>query len=396
MDHKDFLVEPRMIPGSSVTIPGIKIIALDPGKSSMKGRTDNNTFLLPNAAQITQSEAFFGTPKETDALVRNSDGLFVVGERAAALLSDSRSSNIESELYGKNRYASMRFRAILEASLSIALKKNFFGSWTPDRRIVLVVGIAPGERRETGMERELISHLAKSYCFDVRFGNRPFEHYEFEIKPGDVILTDQPMGSLISCVTSNAGKVNPEQEHLLQEPTLVMDVGFRTLDLYYIAGGVLADTPCTFDNFGMMEVFRHTIREIKNKYGNAINLSQLQYAIRSGYIRTGDWHLGQSHNTPVDDLLKKNSEAVCQDALDEILNRYDGLQNCHNLVIAGGTGSIWLPFIESRLKGMDGINIISANRNDPELPNVFSNVRGFYFFAAQSLLEAGIKKRKEK
>ena len=387
MEWKDFLIEPRIIDGSCVKVPGAKVIALDPGKSSMKGRTDNLTFLLQNAAEITQNEGSFRALKKTDVFVKNENGTFVVGEIAAALIAKSSSANFEDELYGKNRYAYPRFRAILEASLALSLQSNNFGSWTPGTRIVLGIGLAPGERRETFMEETVIDNLAGHYQFEARFGNKAFEKYDFTIRKEDIYVMDQPMGALISCITNGGGRFNHDQEHLLQETSLVMDTGFRTLDLYPIAGGVLAGKPRTFDNLAMMEVYESCIRDIKENYGNTLTLSEFQYAVKKGFFMAGNWHRGQARKTRVEDILIRNSMAVCNMAIDKILNLYDGLQEYSNLVIAGGTGNVWMPIIRSRFRDMDGISIISANRNETNLPNVFSNVRGFYYFTSNRLLK---------
>ena len=392
MEWKDFLIEPRIINGSSVKVPGVKVIALDPGKSSMKGKTDNLSFLLRNAAEITPNDGSFGALKKTDIFVKNEDGIFVVGEIAAAMIAKSSSANFEDELYGKNRYASPRFRAILEASLALALQSNDFGSWTPGTRIVLGIGIAPGERRETFMEETIIDNLARHYQFEARFGNRAYVKYDFTIQREDIYVMDQPIGALISCITNGDGRFNHDQEHLLQETTLVMDTGFRTMDLYPIAGGMLVSKPSTFDNLAMMEVYECCIRDIKEKYGNTLTLSEFQYAVKKGYFMAGNWHRGQARKTRLEDILIKSSTQVCNRAIDKILNLYDGLQEYSNLVIAGGTGNVWMPVIRSRFKDMDGISIISANRNETELPNVFSNVRGFFYYTSNRLLRARKKK----
>ena len=39
-----------------------------------------------------------------------------------------------------------------------------------------------------------------------------------------------------------------------------------------------------------------------------------------------------------------------------------------------------VPIIQERLKNMETLELVSANKNDVTISNVYSNVRGYYYY----------------
>jgi len=54
------------------------------------------------------------------------------------------------------------------------------------------------------------------------------------------------------------------------------------------------------------------------------------------------------------------------------------LQEFKYLLVTGGTGAAWSEYITEHFTGMQNLKIIFGNRNDTTLPQIFSNVRGYY------------------
>lgn len=383
MDLKDYIPDTQIIARQNVTAKGAWPVAIDYGYSSVKGFSPNKAFKYPNCAAKVKDDTMIGEPKKSDITLRDASGTWVVGEQAAALLADSGSINYEEDLFGRNRYFSPVFKAIIEAGIALGLKRNGVGGPGVGTRVSLQTGLPPRFREADSAV--LRAALSGNYSFDMRAGFTPYEHYEFTIRPEDISIMDQPMGSLISCVTGTDGNTVRSQVGLLREKTLVFDPGFKTLDIFNIAAGIIEGTPQTYDNLGMLEVFTRAAEDIRKQYGTVLTVPQLQFAIRRGSVSVGDWRLGQTHDVPLDNIMEKTCRSVCMDAVSKMMASYDGLQNHDNLVITGGTGSVWLPIIADYFKNMRSIHIISANRNDQSLPNVFSNARGYYYFAVNRL-----------
>lgn len=49
------------------------------------------------------------------------------------------------------------------------------------------------------------------------------------------------------------------------------------------------------------------------------------------------------------------------------------------IVATGGTYDAWSEQFNNVFRYMDGLQIIPGNINDPDLSNIYSNVRGYYY-----------------
>ena len=355
---------------------GLWPIGIDYGFSGVKGFAPNKVFCYPNCAvKLTENE--FNSmldSSDTDIFIRDNEGTWVVGERASKVITAENSMNYEAEMYGRNRYFSPVFKALMKVGLGIEVASNGIRSYNGEKLLVQT-GLPPKYRaQDTDLMRDT---LTGNYDFEMKLGSGPFQRYVFSVTPNNVFVMDQPMGSMISAITSNQGVQSKEDLLVLASNSIVFDPGFMTLDTYDVVAGKV-NSSNTFDTLGMHEIFKRTVEEVRARYGSNITIPEMQNALRRGYITSFDRRTMSSKNIPFDDIIHKHTDAVCDEAIQKMLSIYNYLQNHNYLIVTGGTGNAWWNRITDYLKNMESLKILSGNRCDPSLSNTYSNVRGYF------------------
>ena len=110
---------------------GLWPIGIDYGFSGVKGFAPNKVFCYPNCAvKLTENE--FNSmldSSDTDIFIRDNEGTWVVGERASKVITAENSMNYEAEMYGRNRYFSPVFKALMKVGLGIEVASNGIRSY---------------------------------------------------------------------------------------------------------------------------------------------------------------------------------------------------------------------------------------------------------------------------
>lgn len=375
----NYATKTEMISRENKTVTGFWPMGIDYGFSGVKGFSPNKVFCFPNCAVKMESYSPLIDASEKDILLRDDDGLWAIGEKAHALISSANAMNYESEMYGRNRYFSPIFKTLVKVSLGIALMSNQFMKYFGEP-IMVQTGLPPKYREQEQDDVDMIKEaISGSYNFELKIGKGNFQRFQFIVKQENVFVMDQPMGALISTVTDNSGRQKKEDFGILRSNTLVFDPGFKTLDIYDIVSSLCNGTN-TFDNLGMYEIFRRTIETLHERYAVNLTVSGMQNALHKGYVTTFDRTCMGRKKIYFEEELEESTKVVCQQAIQKLTSIYNYLQNHDNLVITGGTGNAWFSYIEEFFKNMDGLNILSANRYDMTLSNVYSNVRGYYYY----------------
>ena len=381
-DVTNFATRTEYLPKQNLTVHGFYPVGIDYGFSGIKGFAPNKVFCFPNCAVKLDDSNPILDMYDTDIIVKDDTGTWVIGERAHEIITPTNAMNYESEMYERNRYFSPFFGALMKAGLGIAVSSNQFGKYQGEP-IMVQTGLPPKYIRQ---DTELIKEaLTGEYDFDMRIGKNPFRHYHFVVRLENVFVMDQPMGSLISTITNNDGKQSQADYRILKSNTLVFDPGFKTLDIYDISAGMFKDSN-TFDTLGMHEVFKRTSDELKRKYNADVPVSNMQTAIRRGYVNSFDRRTLSSRKVEFGDILVSNAEAVCNEAIQKLLSIYNYMQNHDFLIVTGGTGNAWFPRLQESFKNMESLTILSANKNDDALSNTYSNVRGYYLYRVGMML----------
>ena len=396
METLNFKTQTNFIKRKNPSVDNAWGIALDIGYSSVKGFSPNLVYSFPSYAKLVTGSRINSSSKDeeedsSDILYRNDDTgeIWAVGESAQKLVSPNDTNDSEIALFGRNRYFSPMFKVIVETSLGIGLMSNEFGSPNPNQEIYVQTGLPPkymtsdNHAGDTEFLKEVISG---KHHFSLMIGKSgKWSEFNLSLPEKHVNVIPQPMGTLISISTNKQGVQVPEAKDYFNSKMLIFDPGFGTLDIFDIINGRVPENGYeTFNNLGMKQVFKKTCADISRTFNTKISILALQNYLAKGQIVEYDRAARKSSFKDFSDILYKNNEIVCNDALNEI-DSIRQLDEYKYFVITGGTGSgAWLDIIKEAYSGLETLNIIDGSQND-NLPCIFANVRGYYMFLHSSL-----------
>ena len=78
-------------------------------------------------------------------------------------------------------------------------------------------------------------------------------------------------------------------------------------------------------------------------------------------------------------LLEDASREVCNETIEKLKSTHNYFADIDYIVATGGTYDAWSEQFNNVFRYMDGLQIIPGNINDPDLSNIYSNVRGYYY-----------------
>ncbi len=370
---------------SNGKVPGIWEIAIDIGYSAVKVFSPNIIARFPSYARRVREEVNFswGQP-ESCILYKDLDTgeRWIVGETAQQLMADTDTSDSEASLYGRERYFSEMFRVITRAGLGVAMMENEYGS-PGDDRIVVQTGLPDKYMSD---ESDIKDSISGKHHFALKVGKREEIIFNFTLgaEKDDIFVMSQPKGTLFSACITKDGKYTADAKDLLSSSVIVFDPGFGTLDVFPIRSGVVVRGE-TYPDLGMKRILQETTMKIKEKFKADIPVPAMQKYLALGTVRYYDRKTMSSKDYPFEDILKDASKQICEEAivrLGEVLN----LGEYNYMIVTGGTGAAWINMIRERFQGLDTLKIIQGNRTD-ELPFVYSNARGYYFYRYMKIAE---------
>ncbi len=358
-------------------------IALDIGYSAVKGISPNSVYSFPSyAKKVVNDSITFGTPAATDIQYKDSvtGEMWAVGGFAQDMIVTDDSNDSIAGLYGRNRYFSPMFKVITRVGLALGMIANDYGN-PAGKNLVLQTGLPPAYlKSDTELLKEAISGEHK---FEIKVGTRAWKSFDFTLPEENIRVMAQPMGTLLSIATDNAGKLVPDAKKYFSSRMLIFDPGFGTLDVFNISNRLIESYE-TFDNLGMKRVLQETSEGIFDKYKVEITIPAMQKFLQDGNVTTFNRKERTTKREPFGDILEECSKKVCLEALDQVGTIYNNLIDHQYLVITGGTSAAWKEIISEYYGGMETLTIIEGNQND-NLPYIFSNVRGYYMYQYSKL-----------
>ena len=138
----DYATKTEIMNRVMATVPDLWPIGIDYGFSSVKGISPNKIFCYPNCAVPTTSFSTLLDCTEHDILLKDAEGLWIIGEKAHDIISPENAMNYESEMYERNRYFSPVFRALMKVGLGIALQSNYCRKYNGEP-IMIQTGLPP-------------------------------------------------------------------------------------------------------------------------------------------------------------------------------------------------------------------------------------------------------------
>lgn len=343
-----------------------QLIALDAGYSSIKVFAKNGYFAFPSFAKPVQGELLqIAIPRDTDILFREKGETWYVGDIAQRSVDVGDVNEKESSLFARNRYFSPMYRILCLTGIAMGITNKL--------PVFVQTGLPPEYLDD---DAEYVKDtIAGVHSFELKIGRGDWKKYDFVIIKEHIRLISQPLGSLMSVIFDKVGKPAYQRE-FMQKNLCVLDPGFGTLDTFSFQN-LAAQKSQTYSNFGMKAVLKKTI-ELLHKN---VSLTEFQSCLETGEIEILDMRKMQTNSIPIENALRTASRTILRSALEEVKASYNFFQGYDCIIVTGGTGAAWFRGIKDHFSGMKSLKVIPVNHNDPEIPFIFGNVRGYYFFA---------------
>lgn len=349
------------------------VIGLDAGYSSVKVFYESGCFTFPSYIRLADS--MFGPPDPKDILYRDdtTGKTYLVGYSAQEMVDANDTNDSEGELFSRRRYHTEQFRAICNTALGLCLMMKKAGD---DRDIVIQSGLPASYVDGDG--QDLVKVLSSRKQFSIKRGTGEWKSFDITVDRQNVFVMPQPMGALYSIVTKNDGTYTADAKKILTGNTLVVDIGFGTMDLFGIKNRARVCVE-TNDTVGMHAVLKATSGKIREEYGEDIRVTALQKILETGRIICIDEENFTSVEHPVTDMLEAANTETMEEAIKKAASATNTFRGYQFMVLGGGTGEAWYEKFRERLSGLSTLNILPSNRND-DLPFIYSNARGYYMF----------------
>ncbi|MCM1236673.1 MAG: ParM/StbA family protein [Ruminococcus flavefaciens] len=373
-------------------------IALDIGYSGVKGYSPNSLFCFPSyAKKIGKKKDVIGLPAKDEILYHDleTDDVWRVGASAQKSTSMNDTSDSQSELFGRHRYSSSLFKVIARTGLGFGMMNTSCGAYSK-LPCCLQTGLPPAYLK--GPDRqELVGTLSGRHRFVLQVGDKAIP-YDFTLKAEDIDVMAQPEGTLMSLsMDDNCRSVRAARDYFSSN-LLIADAGFETLDLYELYNRTIRGRE-TFTSYGMREIMKRTCDRANEKYQISLDQTSIQNVLETGevvlYKPTPEDRRPHRVAYPIDGILEEVVKDVCSEAVDKIMDTFDGLGEYKYLVLTGGTFAPWEDMIRDYFSGMDSLTILMGNENCREHTDlIYTNARGYYLYMVSRLrrAEAGAKR----
>lgn len=369
------------------------VIGLDIGYSSVKGFSPNKVYCFPAfAKKIEDLSSFIKAHGDSDIRYRDEQlGTWVVGELAYNETTSEEDMSSEDETVVRNRYKSPVYKIITRVGLALGLMANEYNSPHSDNgpdKLIVQAGLPPAFLKR-GDSKAVCSVIKGHHKFELMIGkNTQWKQFEFIIDEDNVYFIEQPKGALISASVDERGKQTKMCPIFFNSELIVFDPGFGTLDDYvaHLGRVVLSNT---YPDLSMYSVFRATCDDIRKKYGKDITVPQLQTYLEKGMIYVieednEDSLVSSRKMISFADILEENCRKICKQAIEKMSEKHNKFENTEYIIATGGTYDAWADYIQDTFKNVEGLTVVPANINDTTLSNIFSNVRGYYFYRMNS------------
>ena len=345
------------------------IIGLDLGYSATKCITEDSAFCVPSFAREIRGEIIGGLSSDEIIYTNENGRSYSVGERALKGLKHGENVK-ETSIYGRNHYQAPEYLIQFRVGLGIALwnKKD-----TDERPFFIKTGLPPAYLAEDSAYMRKI--MEGHHKFTLRRGNSVKE-FDITVDSKQIDIIIQPMGTIISIGTEDYGKNQSKVGHFLRSRILIFDVGFGTLDTFYLRDSEV-EARDTDERLGMKRVLEEARNAIFKDYPNAktfLSIPKMQECLATGsfsYVDRVNLREDTIHIAP---YIQAANEKVREEAFD---SQKDNYADIDYLVMTGGLGGAWHQYFEERLKGLR-VTVMKGNAQSDGLPFIYANARGYY------------------
>ncbi len=252
-------------------------------------------------------------------------------------------------LMGRDRYADVRFKALVLGALSEARVKG---------EVKLVMGLPIGWYKERYIK--LLRNNLEGVHELYRYGRR-----KTELTLDSVFPRPEPMGTIYSRMLSDKGTVIKPK--LAEARVAVVDIGEFTTDMLMMNQFNFVADLSGSEDFGTRDFYNMLARRLERAYDKKPDLAEL-----TSLLETGSFNVpGRSKATKVSALIEDSKLDSANTLLSHLTRLWGDAHHIDVILVSGGGAIFFGPYIQERYKNK---TLVVDN---PQI----ANVQGFYKFA---------------
>lgn len=351
-------------------------IAVDPGYDATKVVINGIMFSIPcNVCDVTEfidKKAMVGERKKGFLLSHYIQGKkYLVGEEARKLMLERQMRELQmvkqTMTDSFERFSMTETEINMMTAIGVALV--LYSENSKKRKQQPILDIRPGTDEETVKHNEAelsrfniiigvalpndavgnvwptVENKLTGY-HEVAFETADnFYNLKFTIpQRGHTMALSQAVCALLGAASDDEGYEDENSKVLEKLPVLVIDGGYKTVGLFKLTTIKMVDEAESNPDLAMGTVHKRVADRLQNEYGRS-NIHQFSIpAIIDDPHTNGEITYEKDGNTAtvnIASLLEEECEKVCDELIDYINKKYEGLLDIKQILITGGTGAAY-------------------------------------------------------
>ena len=178
--------------------------------------------------------------------------------------------------------------------------------------------------------------------------------YNFNIETNNLYPASQVVVALLGAISDDEGKVNINEGFLTKDecPAIVIDGGYKTVGKFVFTSIQTVSDGESNQEYAMKNIHEKVAKIIQDEYYRPdVNSRMVKRAVEENaelnYL-SPDHSKGGTIN--VKELVETELTNVCQQLLNELMDKYNNLLNIKSILFTGGTGAAYYGTFKKLLK----------------------------------------------
>ena len=372
-------------------------IVIDPGFDGGKIVINKKVFHVPFICQDIEDEKddYQYRRRGEDYISCIYEGRnYVVGKMARTLLltkakRDGRREAMD-EFYNINRFNTKLFEVCMKAQLCYAIQR-YAEITAASKKLekldldklseyTINLGVALPHEYENEYRDSVTELFTKNVVLTLNVGScKPID---FDFKVSEVFSNSQAKCALLNAILDENGDDNEDVEIYDYLPVLVIDAGYKTIGDFELARDESINKGESNTEYAMKNINDKVAEEIR-KYKPDV----YGYMIEEFYEKKEILHYldedKKAQDLDVVAIKDRIVKETCDKFMEHLLKRYEELLDIKMIVVAGGTGEVYYPYLkeyfEKERPHLKGKIILSESKMDgEEYGAVFAVALGMY------------------
>jgi len=362
-------------------------IGIDPGFDSYKVIANGKSFKFPASVLETDERNFSEYIVRDDfMLLKTEKGItYRIGQYAREKMHIDKDIDLEKNFFGFERFGTPEFKVGIETAIALAIENAGLYDEHKDLDIYLIIAV-PHVVKAMANDSDVLGLFLEPFNFSLILGKNEEKKYNFLIDQSRIKTVSQTIALMLGEVSSNEGRINESNADIITNgPTLMLDGGYYTVGMVQVSAGGSIDEKKAFSNtdYAMRNVNMKVCKEIEDRRPD-IRHTSIEHLIekQNGILKYMSKE-GKAGTINLNQIRDEKIKETCSEFIDFLNQTYNYLQDFNYILVSGGTGTLFYPYIleyytGSGLFDRDHVILAKARYKDDSYSDEFAIVAGAY------------------